>query len=151
LYVKKLIIGLQITDEYFFISGGNDSVIKWKPRGFNDSFSSLTRTLWFSLGYNIFSDVYLKVNIGGRRGPSEGIIHNNIPSNEVASGFDFNDVSSIYNNDDNLINAFSEIDFSFGFNYSVAISDKLSLVPELGYSFNYGGVITGISLKRSIK
>jgi hypothetical protein len=95
--------------------------------------------------------VYLKVNIGGRRGPSEGIIHNNIPSNEVASGFDFNDVSSIYNNDDNLINAFSEIDFSFGFNYSVAISDKLSLVPELGYSFNYGGVITGISLKRSIK
>lgn len=151
LYIKKLIIGLQITDEYFFLTGGDDSIIRWKPRGFNDSFSSLTRTLWFSLGYNIFSDLYLKVNIGQRRGPSEGIVHSDTPSNEVASGFDFNDVSSIYNNEDNLIDAFSEIDFSFGFNYPVVISDKLSLVPELGYSFNYGGVITGISLKRSIK
>ena len=79
LYIKKLIIGLQITDEYFFLTGGDDSIIRWKPRGFNDSFSSLTRTLWFSLGYNIFSDFYLKVNIGQRRGPSEGIVNSDIP------------------------------------------------------------------------
>lgn len=151
LYIKNLILGLQLTDEYFFITGGRDTAITWKPRGFNKSFSSLTRTFWLSLGYSLFSEAYFKINIGLRRGPFEGIMYSKTPFNEVASGFDFEDTSSLYTNNELLSNSFSEIDFTLGFNYPIHISEKLSFVPELGYSFRYGGIITALSLKRKIK
>ena len=48
-YYNRLIIGFQLSDEFLYLEKF-DNGAAWRPRGFNGSFSSLTRTYWFCIG-----------------------------------------------------------------------------------------------------
>lgn len=145
-YIKKFIIGFQMTDEYLYLQTIDDVGAVWKPRGFNGSYSSLTRAYWISLGYNVFDNFNLKISIGFRNGPSESVLMKNKPPSDISNGYNYNDTSNIFNQSTNSINKYSEVDFSVSVNYPVIIYRKIGIVPELGYSFKHGGLISGISL-----
>jgi hypothetical protein len=98
------------------------------------------------LGYNVFDNFNLKISIGFRNGPSESVLMKNKPPSDISNGYNYNDTSNIFNQSTNSINKYSEVDFSVSVNYPVIIYRKIGIVPELGYSFKHGGLISGISL-----
>lgn len=146
IYLKKFIVGFQISDEYFFLEKINEDGSIWKPRGFNRSFSSLTRSYWLSLGYNIWNNLYIKTSLGLRSGYNDSLLYKNKTYEDVAIGYDFTDVSLFYNSNRSLIQDYSEKDFLVSINYLVKITGKLNLSPEFGYSINYGGITLGTSI-----
>jgi len=145
-YIKKFLIGFQITDEYFYLKKVNDNGTLWKPRGFNGSYSSLTRSYWLSLGYNVYNNFNLKLSVGFRNGPTKSFLMNEKPISEIAEGFNYDDPSNLLNQVENSLDKYSEIDYSVSVNYPVMVFRKFGIIPEVGYSFNYGGLISGISI-----
>ena len=158
-YLKKVILGFQLSDDFLFLQNFENVVIEkdeiisgsiWKPRGYNDSFASLTRTIWISLGYSIFNELNLKMSVGFRNGPNESIFFNSKLPEEVALGYNFNSAENVYNTTSATQNTFSETDFSVSLNYPIPIYGNFGIVPELGYSKNHGGLVSGIGLKYTI-
>lgn len=149
-YLKKFILGIQFSDEYYFIAYEDNNGQIWKPRGFNGSFSSRTRSIWLSTGYAIWNILYIKINAGIRSGPSEAIIFKNTTFEKVASGFDFTDPFNYYNRNTNELPNFSELDFSFSMNYPFDILPQFSVVPEIGYTINYGALMLGLGIKYNL-
>jgi len=145
-YIGDLLIGFQLTDEYLYLEKTDSNGGMWKPRGFNNSYSSLTRSYWVSLGYNVYDNFNLKTSIGFRNGPVESILLKNLYSSEIATGFDYTDPSIIYNQSTNFSDKYSEIDFSLSINYLFQIHENFGVLPELGYSFKHGGIISGVGI-----
>jgi len=146
IYLKNFLVGIQLSDEYFYIEEIDQSLITWKPRGFNGSYSSLTRSYWISLGYKIYKDLYLKLGVGFRSGPQNSFLMKNKENNEVAIGYNYNDPDNIFNQFPSAQNKYSEIDFTISINYPIRIYSNFGLVPELGYSIKFSGIMTGLSL-----
>jgi len=144
-YYKKYIIGFQLTDEFLYLQKFDDNGAAWKPRGFNGSFSSLTRSYWFTLGYNIFGNLNVKTGIGFRSGPKESLTNKKFTATQVAENFDFLNPLNVINTLKNL-EEFSEIDYSLSITYPIKVYGKFGLVPELGYTIKHGGLLTGISV-----
>jgi hypothetical protein len=143
-YIKKFLVGFQVTDEYLYLQK-NDSNAVWKPRGFNGSFTSLTRAYWISLGYNIYDEFNFKLSIGFRNGPKKSFLMTSKSPSEIAVGFNYNDPSNLLNEPGEMMDGYSEIDFSASINYPIKLYRKIAAVPEIGYSFKHGGLITGMS------
>ena len=145
-YYNRLILGFQLSDEFLYLEKF-DNGAAWKPRGFNDSYSSLTRAYWFTLGYNIIktSNINIKLGIGFRSGPNESITNKDYTAAQVADGYDYSNPESIFNTSQTL-DKFSEIDYSLSINYPIKIFGKLGIVPEVGYTIKHGGLLTGISI-----
>ena len=145
-YYNRLILGFQLSDEFLYLEKF-DNGAAWKPRGFNGSYSSLTRAYWFTLGYNIIktSNINIKLGIGFRSGPNESITNKDYTASDIANGYDYSNPKSIFNTSQGL-NKFSEIDYSLSINYPIKIYGKLGIVPELGYTVKHGGLLTGISI-----
>tara|TARA_B110000285_G_scaffold142750_1_gene159511 strand:- start:305 stop:958 length:654 start_codon:yes stop_codon:yes gene_type:complete len=145
-YYNRFILGFQLSDEFLYLEKF-DNGAAWKPRGFNDSYSSLTRAYWFTLGYNIIktSNINIKLGIGFRSGPNESITNKDYRAAQVADGYDFSNPESIFNTSQTL-DKFSEIDYSLSINYPIKIFGKLGIVPEVGYTIKHGGLLTGISI-----
>ena len=146
-YYNRFIIGFQLSDEFLYLEKIDNGAV-WKPRGFNGSYSSLTRAYWFTLGYNIinYSNINLKLGVGYRSGPKESFTNNNYTAAQVADGYDYSNPESIFNASQLLINNFSEIDFSLSITYPIKIYRKFGIVPELGYTIKHGGLLTGVSI-----
>lgn len=146
-YYNRFIIGFQLSDEFLYLEKIDNGAV-WKPRGFNGSYSSLTRAYWFTLGYNIinYSNINVKLGVGYRSGPKESFTNNNYTAAQVADGYDYSNPESIFNASQLLINNFSEIDFSLSITYPIKIYRKFGIVPELGYTIKHGGLLTGISI-----
>ena len=145
-YYNRLILGFQLSDEFLYLEKFDNGAV-WKPRGFNGSYSSLTRAYWFTLGYNIIktSNINIKLGIGFRSGPNESITNKDYTAAQVADGYDFSNTESIFNTSQTL-DKFSEIDYSLSINYPIKIYGKLGIVPEVGYTIKHGGLLTGISI-----
>ena len=146
-YYNRFIIGFQLSDEFLYLEKIDNGAV-WKPRGFNGSYSSLTRAYWFTLGYNIidYSNINVKLGVGYRSGPKESFTNNNYTAAQVADGYDYSNPESIFNASQLLINNFSEIDFSLSITYPIKIYGKLGIVPEVGYTIKHVGLLTGISI-----
>jgi hypothetical protein len=146
-YYNRFIIGFQLSDEFLYLEKIDNGAV-WKPRGFNGSYSSLTRAYWFTLGYNIinYSNINLKLGVGYRSGPKESFTNNNYTAAQVADGYDYSNPESIFNASQLLINNFSEIDFSLSITYPIKIYRKFGIVPEVGYTIKHGGLLTGVSI-----
>ena len=146
-YYNRFIIGFQLSDEFLYLEKIDNGAV-WKPRGFNGSYSSLTRAYWFTLGYNIinYSNINVKLGVGYRSGPKESFTNNNYTAAQVADGYDYSNPESIFNASQLLINNFSERDFSLSITYPIKIYRKFGIVPELGYTIKHGGLLTGISI-----
>ena len=144
-YYKKFIVGFQLSDEFLYLEKFDDNGAVWKPRGFNGSYSSLTRSYWLTLGYNIISKLNVKLGVGYRNGPKESLTNKNLTASQVAEGFYFSDPLNVINTL-KQIDEFSEIDFSLSVNFPIKVYSKFGLVPELGYTIKHGGVLTGISI-----
>ena len=145
-YIGDLLIGFQLTDEYLYLEKTDSNGGVWKPRGFNNSYSSLTRSYWVSAGYNVYDNFNLKLNVGFRNGPTESLLLKNVSVSEIALGFDYSDASNIFNQSTASIEKYSEIDFSLSINYLIPIHKNFGVVPEIGYSFKHGGIISGVSI-----
>ena len=145
-YIGDLLIGFQLTDEYLYLEKTDSNGGVWKPRGFNNSYSSLTRSYWVSLGYNVYDNFNLKASLGFRNGPSESILLKNLSTSEIALGFDYSDTSNIFNQSIASTEKYSEIDFSLSVNYLLPVHKNFGIVPEIGYSFKHGGIISGVSI-----
>ena len=145
-YYNRLILGFQLSDEFLYLEKFDNGAV-WKPRGFNGSYSSLTRAYWFTLGYNIIktSNINIKLGIGFRSGPNESITNKDYTAAQVADGYDFSNTESIFNTSQTL-DKFSEIDYSLSITYPIKIYEKFGIVPELGYTIKHGGLLTGISI-----
>ena len=146
IYISKLLLGFQLTDEYLYLEKTDSNGGVWKPRGFNNNYSSLTRSYWFSAGYNVYDNFNLKLSVGFRNGPSESILLKNATVSEIALGFDYSDPDNTFNQSTTFADKYSEIDFSLSINYILQIHENFGIVPELGYSFKHGGIISGISI-----
>ena len=146
-YYNRFIIGFQLSDEFLYLEKIDNGAV-WKPRGFNGSYSSLTRAYWFTLGYNIinYSNINVKLGVGYRSGPKESFTNNNYTAAQVADGYDYSNPESIFNASQLLINNFSEIDFSLSITYPIKIYRKFGIVPEVGYTIKHGGLLTGVSI-----
>ncbi len=145
-YYKKFLIGFQLSDEYLYLKKVDSNGSIWKPRGFNGSYSSLTRAYWFSLGYNLYKDLNLKLSVGLRNGPTNSIFMKNKLASEVTEGFGYYEPSNVINQSENSMDNYSEMDFSASVNYPIKLYKNYGIVPEVGYSFNHGGIITGLSI-----
>jgi len=145
-YIGDLLIGFQLTDEYLYLEKTDSNGGVWKPRGFNNSYSSLTRSYWVSLGYNVYDNFNLKTSLGFRNGPAESILLKDVSVSEIALGFDYSDTSNIFNQSTASIEKYSEIDFSLSINYLLPVHKNFGVVPEIGYSFKHGGIISGVSI-----
>ena len=144
IYYNKLVIGLQFSDEFLYLERFENGAV-WKPRGFNESFSSLTRTYWFKIGYNVISNVNVKLGVGYRSGPHKPISNGSKTVSEVAVGFNYSNPVNIYNTTQ-VLDKFSEIDYCLSISYPIKIYGKFGVVPELGYTINHGGLLTGFSI-----
>ena len=113
--------------------------------GFNGSYSSLTRSYWLTLGYNIISNLNVKLGVGFRSGPKESLTNKNFTVSQLAEGYDFSDPLNVINTLKQL-DEFSEIDYSLSITYPIKVYGKFGLVPELGYTIKHAGVLTGISI-----
>lgn len=143
-YFNKFIIGLQLSDEFLYLEkfdGGE----AWKPRGFNESYGSLTRAYWVSFGYNILKNFNIKLGLGLRRGPESPLTNNSFTASDVAEGYNYTNPEIVYNTMPSL-NNFSELDYSLSITYPIKVFGKLGVVPELGYTIKHGGLLTGFSL-----
>tara|TARA_B110000977_G_scaffold34223_1_gene45722 strand:+ start:5644 stop:5976 length:333 start_codon:yes stop_codon:yes gene_type:complete len=72
-YYKKIILSFQLSDEFLYLEKF-DNGAAWKPRRFNGSFSSLTRSYWLTLGYNVINNFNLKLGIGFRNGSKQPLM-----------------------------------------------------------------------------
>jgi len=143
-YFKKFILGFQLSDEFLYLEKF-DNGAAWKPRGFNGSYSSLTRAYWFNLGYNIINNINLKLGIGFRSGPKQPLTNRSFTASEVAENFDYENPLHIFNTS-NSLNEFNEIDYSLSITYPIKVYDSFGIVPELGYTFKHAGLLTGFSI-----
>ena len=143
-YYKKFVFGFQLSDEFLYLERF-DNGAAWKPRGFNGSFSSLTRSYWLTLGYNIINNINLKLGIGFRSGSKQPLTNRSRKASEVAENFDYKNPLIIFNTSDSL-NDFSETDYSLSINYPIAVYKRFGIVPEIGYTFKHGGLLTGFSI-----
>lgn len=147
LYIKKFLVGFQITDEYLYFKKIDDKGALWKPRGFNNSYSSLTRAYWLSLGYNFFKGLNFKLSLGFRKGPANSfIIDQDKDPSEIAEGFGYFNSDNGINQERTSNSDFSETDFSLSINHPIRVYKRFGIVPEIGYSINYGGIISGLSI-----
>ena len=146
-YIKNFLVGFQLTDEYFYIENIESSGAVWKPRGYNGSYSSLTRAYWISLGYNVFNDLNLKFSVGFRNGPTKSILMSDKNPSEISQGFNYDNPSIFFNQSVNSIDKYSEVDYSLSVNYPIRLYKNFKLVPELGYSFKYAGIMAGVSVQ----
>jgi len=144
IYYNRFIIGFQLSDEFLYLEKFSNGAV-WKPRGFNDSFSSLTRAYWFTLGYNIFSNFNFKLGVGYRIGPIKQLTNKNYSAEDVAEGFNYLDSESIFYIS-TMLNKFNEIDYSLSITYPLKVYGEFGIVPELGYTLKHGGLLTGISI-----
>ncbi len=144
IYFNKFIFGFQLSDEFLYLEKFSNGAV-WKPRGFNDSFSSLTRGYWLTLGYNIISNFNIKLGAGYRIGPIRQLINRNYSSENVAEGFNYSSPEIIFNTSTEL-KKFSEIDYSLSITYPFKVYGEFGIVPELGYTIKHGGLLTGISI-----
>jgi hypothetical protein len=144
IYYNKFILGIQFAEEFLYLEKFNQGGV-WKPRGFNNSFSSLTRSYWINLGYNVFYNFNFKLGVGHRRGPQRQLIHRGSTASEVAFGYDYTDPNSPYNTRSSL-NTYNEFDYSLSIAYPLRVYGKFGLVPALGYNVKYGGFLTGLSV-----
>jgi hypothetical protein len=144
-YYKKFIVGFQLSDEFLYLEKFDNNGAVWKPRGFNGSYSSLTRSYWLTLGYNIISNLNVKLGVGFRSGPKESLTNKNFTVSQLAEGYDFSDPLNVINTLKQL-DEFSEIDYSLSITYPIKVYGKFGLVPELGYTIKHAGVLTGISI-----
>ena len=144
IYFNKFIFGFQLSDEFLYLEKFSNGAV-WKPRGFNDSFSSLTRCYWLTLGYNIISNFNIKLGAGYRIGPIRQLINRNYSSENVAEGFNYSSPEIIFNTS-NELKKFSEIDYSLSITYPFKVYGEFGIVPELGYTIKHGGLLTGISV-----
>jgi len=143
-YYKKFVFDFQLSDEFLYLEKF-DNGAAWKPRGFNGSFSSLTRSYWLTLGYNIINNINLKLGIGFRSGSKQPLTNRSRKASEVAENFDYKNPLIIFNTSD-LLNDFSETDYSLSINYPIKIYNRFGIVPEIGYTFKHGGLLTGFSI-----
>jgi len=144
IYYDRFIFGVQLSDEFLFLEKFENNAV-WKPRGFNKSYASLTRTYWLTVGYNVLLNLNIKGGVGYRRGPLKPLTNRGYTATEVAQGFDYSNPESIYNTTPSL-NTFSEIDYSISITYPIKVFGKFGLVPEIGYTIKHGGLLTGISI-----
>lgn len=144
LYFSKFVVGVQFTDEFLYLQKIESDGV-WKPRGFNGSYSSLTRSYWLTAGYEFMNTIYFKLGAGFRSGPQKQILGSNTSPSEVALGYNFSNAESIFNTNRTL-NSFSEWDYSLSVTYPIAILESISIVPELGYTIKHGGVFTGFGI-----
>ena len=143
-YYKKFVLGFQLSDEFLYLEKF-DNGAAWKPRGFNGSYSSLTRSYWLTLGYNIINNINLKLGIGFRSGSKQPLTNRSRKASEVAENFDYENPLIIFNTSDSL-NDFSETDYSLSINYPITVYKRFGIVPEIGYTFKHGGLLTGFSI-----
>ena len=61
-------------------------------------------------------------------------------------GYRYNDPSNIFNKSILSSEKYSEIDFSLSINYIFQIYQNFGIVPEIGYTFNHGGITSGLSI-----
>ena len=146
IYYNKFILGFQLSDEFLYLEKFDNGAV-WKPRGFNSSYSSLTRAYWLTLGYNIInnSNINVKLGVGFRSGPNESLTNKDYAAFEIVDGYDYSNPESIFNTSQTL-DKFSEIDYSLSITYPIKIYGKLGIVPEIGYTIKHGGLLTGISI-----
>ena len=144
IYYSRFLIGFQLSDEFLYLEKFQEGFV-WKPRGFNQSYSSLTRSCWFTLGYNMIHNLNIKIGMGFRNGPIAALTNKKYTPLEVASGFNYSNPESIFNTSQTL-DDFSELDYSVSINYPIKLYGKFGLVPELGYTIQHGGILTGISI-----
>ena len=145
IYYNKFLLGFQLSDEFLYIEKFDSNGSVWKPRGFNNSFSSHTRTLWLTLGYNIINNFNMKFGAGLRSGPKDQLTNKGYTSFEIANGYNYLNPENIFNTSKEL-DKFSEIDYSLSINHPIKVYGKFGIVPELGYAIRYGGLLTGISI-----
>jgi len=143
-YYKKFVFGFQLSDEFLYLEKF-DNGAAWKPRGFNGSYSSLTRSYWLTLGYNVINNINLKLGIGFRSGSKQPLTNRSRKASEVAENFDYENPLIIFNTSDSL-NGFSETDYSLSINYPITVYKRFGIVPEIGYTFKHGGLLTGFSI-----
>ena len=98
-----------------------------------------------TLGYNIISNLNVKLGVGFRSGPKESLTNKNFTVSQLAEGYDFSDPLNVINTLKQL-DEFSEIDYSLSITYPIKVYGKFGLVPELGYTIKHAGVLTGISI-----
>ena len=98
------------------------------------------------MGYNVYDNFNLKTSLGFRNGPAESILLKDVSVSEIALGFDYSDTSNIFNQSTASIEKYSEIDFSLSINYLIPVHKNFGVVPEIGYSFKHGGIISGVSI-----
>ena len=144
IYYNKFILGIQFAEEFLYLEQFDQGAV-WKPRGFNESFSSLTRSYWINLGYNVLYNFNVKLGVGLRTGPHKQSIHRGSTAADVALGFDYTDPNSPYNTRASL-NTFKEFDYALSITYPIRVYGKFGLVPELGYHVKHGGFLTGLSV-----
>ena len=101
---------------------------------------------WISLGYNVYDKFNLKLSVGLRSGPTKSLFLNNKTASEIALGYRYNDPSNIFNKSILSSKKYSEIDFSLSINYIFQIYQNFGIVPEIGYTFNHGGITSGLSI-----
>ena len=143
-YFSKFIFGAQLAEEFLYLQKIESAGV-WKPRGFNGSYSSLTRSYWLTLGYTFFNNFYFKLGAGFRKGPQKQFLYNKISPSKVAEGFDFLNSDNIFTTS-KILNSFSEWDYSLSVTYPIKVLESFGIVPELGYSLKHGGIITGFSV-----
>ena len=142
-YLNRWVVGVQVAEEFLFLEKVAADGSVWKPRGFNGSFSSKTRSWWLSLGVNVWKNLYLKSSFGVRSGPSTPLLHRNKTAADVALGFDFADDALFYNTVRESEDGFSETDVLLSLNYPITVAGANKIAPELGYSVRHGGLTLG--------
>ena len=145
IYYNRFLIGFQLSDDFLYLEKFDAYGTVWKPRGFNGSYSSLTRAYWLTIGYNIISNFNIKLGVGLRSGPVEQLTNKDYTASDIANGYNYSNPESIFNTSQGS-NKFSEMDYSLSISYPIKIYGKLGIVPELGYTIKHGGLLTGISI-----
>ncbi len=87
----------------------------------------------------------MKLGIGFRSGSKQPLTNRSRKASEVAENFDYENPLIIFNTSDSL-NDFSETDYSLSINYPITVYKRFGIVPEIGYTFKHGGLLTGISI-----
>ena len=145
IYYNRFLIGFQLSDEFLYLEKFDSDGSVWKPRGYNNSYSSLTRTYWFTIGYNVINNFNIKFGAGLRIGPKRQLTNKNYTPTEIAYGYNYLNPESIFNTS-NPQAKFSEIDYCLSINYPIKVYGKFGIVPEIGYTIKHGGLLTGLSI-----
>ena len=136
-YYNKFVFAIQLAEEFLYVEKFNKNTT-WKPKGFNGSFSSLIRSYWIKIGYNVIENFNLKFGLGIRNGPYKNVTNKTITAFEVAEWFDFLNPEIIYNTFQSL-DRFNKLDYPVSVTYPIRVYQKFGIVPEIGYNFRHGG------------